>query len=185
MPGLTIESVNNTATLFGQNIQDYKTFVETGTSEGHTIQNLHRYFEEIHTIEVSDYFYRKFINNSKHLENVKSHIGDSSFILPNILKDLRHNTIFWLDAHFSSGNSGRSEKDVPLIEELNAIDSNYMQDKALIIIDDYRMFGSNRNEDWSDITKENILNCFTNSNRYTIKQHNILDDRLNIFIELL
>lgn len=70
------------------------------------------------------------------------------------------------------------KKDCLLIEECITIDELYKSDKALILIDDYRLFGTNIAEDWTDITLENIISCF--------KKHlcffHISDDILAILI---
>jgi hypothetical protein len=62
-----------------------------------------------------------------------------------------------LDGHWSGGDTAKGDKDCPLIEELVTIVGDFKY-KALIIIDDYRLFGTKGNEDWSDITDDNIKN---------------------------
>jgi hypothetical protein len=93
------------------------------------------------------------------------------------LPENKEKVIFWLDGHFSSGDTGKGINDCPLIEELRVIDSNCHN--SLIIIDDYRLFGTNSAEDWTDITYDKVISCFVNKK---IKHIFSLDDRLIISI---
>ncbi len=100
-------------------------------------------------------------------------------ISTDILKDLKGESIFFLDGHYSHGITGRGNKDVPLLEELKTIDCNYNY-SGVIIIDDARLFGTVKDEDWSDITESNILNCFNNNK---IVESFFYDDRYVIFLK--
>ena len=86
----------------------------------------------------------------------------------------------WLDGHFSSGCTSKGEKDVPLLEECKGIDSLYKADEALVLIDDLRLFETDYAEDWSEISIENILNCFTN---FEVKQYEHPDDMFCLYIK--
>lgn len=74
------------------------------------------------------------------------------------------NCIFFLDGHYSSGDTAQGNKDCPLIEELIEINEN-LKSKAIIIIDDARLFGlskqSGHSEDWSYINEHNILSVIS------------------------
>jgi hypothetical protein len=85
-----------------------------------------------------------------------------------------------LDGHWSSGDTAKGEKDCPLIEECKSIDLLYKSNKGIILIDDYRLFGTNIDQDWSSITTENILKCFNNFN---IIQNFVYDDVLILLID--
>jgi len=157
---MTSESLHHILVEFGQDIAEYPTFIETGTLNGDTIRTMHGFFAEVHTIEISKQYYNAFLTNHPKYNNVTIHLGDSSKVLPDLLNDISDNTIFWLDGHWSSGDTGRGEKDCPLLDELAAIDTVYSPQKALIIVDDHQQFGTHLNEDWSDITEENVLASF-------------------------
>ena len=144
---------------------NYPIFVETGTCEGRTIFEMEKYFDELHTIEIKEGFYTKVKSRYKG-DKIHFHLGDSSKVLPKIASDLKSNTLFFLDGHWSSGNTGRGEKDCPLIEELKVINSKFSH-KAIIIIDDYRLFGKGPNiggcaENWEDIQKSKVLDIVQN-----------------------
>ena len=92
----------------------------------------------------------------------------------------KNNCVFFLDGHWSSGDTAKGEKDCPLIEECVGIDKTYKAKKGIVIIDDYRLFGTKINEDWKEITKESILNSF---NKFKIIKETVYDDKYILLIE--
>ena len=60
-----------------------------------------------------------------------------------------------MDGHFSSCGTAKGNKDVPLIEEIESINSLF-KFSGVIIIDDLRLFGTKKSEDWSYITTESV-----------------------------
>lgn len=178
--GLSIENLgNNFLKLF-----NYDIFIESGTFLGNTSLAMKPYFKEVHTIELSKKYFTAFSEKVKNLQiqNIKCYLGDSSNIIPQILKTLDHNQkcIFWLDGHWSSGDSGKGDKDCPLIEECLGINKFYSSDEAVILIDDYRLFETKGNEDWTGISTNNIKECFT---KFKIKNETVFDDALILHIE--
>lgn len=162
-------------------INEYSTFVETGTSYGASINAIYPYFEKIWTVELSEELYafsNQFIKTLPHCTHV---LGDSLVELPKYLKSLNKDekVFFWLDAHYSSGNTARNHLDVPLIEECVIIDKNYQSCTGIVVIDDVRMFGTNVNEDWSYVSHDAVVASFSNFN---IDFMEIVDDRLLLFI---
>ena len=151
MASLTIETINEIISLSGIEKNNFKTFVETGTYLGQT------------TLSVIDHFDK---------------LGDSSDIIKNILPDINENVIFWLDGHFSSGETAQGKKDCPLIEEITHINELCKKD-GIIIIDDLRLFGTNVAEDWSDITIESVIEPIKNRLITSFE----LEDRLVIYFK--
>jgi hypothetical protein len=138
---------------------DYKKYnclIETGTYNGDTIFCLEPLFDELHTIEFSETHYNK-TKNKYQGNKINFILGDSSVVFETLLPTITDKCIFFLDGHWSSGDTGRSTKDCPLEEEITHI-NNLFQNDAIIIIDDFRLFGLNRTEDWSKISKRNLLN---------------------------
>lgn len=156
MPTLTKKDLSEIKKLFDFDFQMFKNFVETGTNYGNTIHNVIDDFENIYTIELSEKFYGRAVESFKNNEKVRLFLGDSMEILPKVLKEVFGPTIFFLDGHFSSEDTAQGTKDVPLLEELRAIIEDF-RFESLIIIDDYRLFGTKYNEDWSEVTESNIL----------------------------
>ncbi len=120
------------------NINKYPIFVETGTLRGSTTFEMEKYFPEVHTIEVSEKLYKNVKNKYKG-NKITFHLGDSGIILNNLSENLNNNAVFFLDGHFSNGETSKGEKDVPLYESLNHINKNFKY-KGIIIIHDCRLF---------------------------------------------
>jgi hypothetical protein len=183
MSSLNIDIVNGILEKFQQNISQYDVLIESGTLGGQTIINLQPHFRTLHTIELSEHYYNYFdkVKQEKNYQNVVNHFGDTAKVLPEILKTLttRNKVIFWLDGHWSSGNTAKGNKDCPLIEECISIDNLYFASTGVILIDDYRLFGTHYAEDWSEITLESIVKCFV---KHKV-QHFISDDILVLMIE--
>lgn len=171
------------STLLEEDFYFFDTFIESGTLTGNTTLEMSNYFQRVHTVELSEYYFNEFqkvLGNNN--ETITSHLGDSSKVVPDILKTLtnKNNCIFFLDGHWSSGDTGRGEKDCPLIEECLGIDKNYKAEKGIIIIDDYRLFGTKINEDWLEITKESILKTF---NKFKVTNETVYGDMYILLIE--
>lgn len=156
MPALDVSVLEN----LKEDYKKYPIFVETGTLNGATILSLEKNFEELHTIELSEKYYTR-TKNSYFGNKITFHLGDSGEVLKTLSKNLDRDTIFFLDGHYSSGDTAKGNKDCPLEEELLAIKNNFIGN-AIIIVDDFRLFGrgpkNGFNEDWSDISKEKLLN---------------------------
>ena len=95
---------------------------------------------------------------------------------------------FFLDGHWSGGDTGQSSKDCPLYEEITHINNLFTND-ADIIIDDFILLGLDKScgklgEDWSKINKENLLNILKPriNKVYHLDSEYAKDDRLIIHI---
>jgi len=175
---------------FLSKLQDDKTkysyFIETGTYNGDTIFALEPYFDKLYTIEYSE----KYYNNTKEKyegNKINFILGDSGIVFEKLLPTIKEKCIFFLDAHWSGDDTGRSNKDVPLEEEITIINNLY-NNNAIIIIDDFRLFGSNRyrnkGQDWSKINKDKLLNILNSriSKVYHLDSEICKNDRLVIHI---
>jgi hypothetical protein len=173
-------------TLHGD-YNDYKCFIETGTLHGVTIFAMEPYFDNLYTIEYSETHYN-LTKDRYNGDKINFILGDSSKVFETFLPTINENCIFFLDGHYSSGDTGKSEKDCPLIEEITHINNLFKHD-AIIIIDDYRLFGLDSSsgkllEDWSYITKGKLLNilCSRINSVYHLDSDIAKDDRLIIHI---
>jgi hypothetical protein len=118
-----------------------RVFVETGTFRGDMVEAMKPLFDKIYSIELSDALFaeaeRRFERDA-HIELIH---GDSGKELGPVLRRIRQPALFWLDGHYSAGDTARGEKDTPLVEELDQIlrapDLGHV-----IVIDDARYFGS-------------------------------------------
>jgi len=182
MPSLDI----NYLQLLKDNFKKYPIFIETGTHNGETIFSVEPHFDMLYTIELS----QKYFNNTRSKYNGKKInfiLGDSSILFETILSNINQDAVFFLDGHWSAGDTAKGNKDCPLIEEIQHINSLY-KNKAIIIIDDFRLFGKGPkigfNEDWTDITKEKLCNILSSriTEIYHLDSTHAKNDRLVIHI---
>ncbi len=169
-----------------QNFLDYKVFIETGTHLGETIFKMENFFEELHTIELSEYYYNRTKNQYKG-NKINFILGDSSEVFVKLLPTIENKSIFFLDGHYSAGDTAKGKKDVPLIEECVLI-NNLFKNEAILIIDDCRLFGDDSFKiDWTEISNEKILSIFKNRliDNYFLDSSFSKNDRLIIHIKSL
>ena len=115
-------------------------FVEGGTYKGETAKSMGKVFKKVYTIEKSDVMYDIAKENLKDSSNITMLKGDTREYLQGILED-NDNLLFWLDAHWSGGDTYGEEDECPLIEELEII-FKYPTKNKVILIDDARLFMS-------------------------------------------
>jgi hypothetical protein len=183
MPSLDYFFLN----LLQDDYTKYDCFIETGTLNGCTIFSLEPYFNKLYTIEFSEKYY---INTKNKYSGNKINfiLGDSAVVFETLLPNITDNCIFFLDGHWSGGDTGHSNKDCPLCEEITHINNLFTND-AIIVIDDFRLFGLNKlsgklGEDWSEINKEKLLNILQGriNKVYHLDSEYAKDDRLIIHI---
>lgn len=121
-------------------------WIETGTYEGLTTIELSKFARQVITLEPSLKYYNLASKNLAAHSNIELVNGTSEDSLDLVLSKLvESNNIsdlsFWLDAHFSSGETFKGKKDSPIIEELRII-QNYLAKiiHLTIFIDDVRLF---------------------------------------------
>lgn len=137
-----------------------KTFIETGTFMGDTTNDMASHLNNVISIELDNDLYEKAVLRFKNKKNVQIIHGDSGIMLPKLLSEnqnLPMPFIFWLDGHYSAGNTAKGELETPIIKELESIKLHIHTHKTYhsILIDD--------------------ANCFTGENDYptleTMKQY--------------
>ena len=120
---------------------DLKVLVETGTFYGDMIEAMKHVFEKIYSIELSQELFEKAKKRFKDQSHVELIQGDSGIELRSLLSKINQPTLFWLDGHYSAGETAQAAKDTPIFEELQHIFDT--PDRGhVIIIDDARCFGS-------------------------------------------
>ncbi len=115
-----------------------KTFIETGTYLGDTISAVKHTFDTIYTIELNERFYRDACEKFKNYSHIQLVQGDSGKKLKEIVGKILTPSLFWLDGHYSGGETSKSDKKTPIIKELETIFSHKL--KHVILIDDARYF---------------------------------------------
>lgn len=116
-------------------------WVETGTYLGFTTNYLKSIGSRVYTIEPQKEFYERAKHRFRSDDNVQVLLGTSEDILPVLLKEISGDINFWLDGHYSGGETFKAETDTPIIQELIAISSNLDHlGRVVIMIDDVRCF---------------------------------------------
>ncbi|RWQ53029.1 hypothetical protein [Mesorhizobium sp.] len=116
-------------------------FVETGTFRGDMVEAVKREFDKVYSIELSHEFYLAAKERFAGDKNVEILHGDSGEKLREIMPLLTAPCLFWLDGHFSGGNTAKGASETPIWAELDHILA--APDRGhVILIDDARLFGS-------------------------------------------
>lgn len=165
-----------------------KHFVESGTYLGEGVEEaLENGFEHIITYEVyAPTFinaYEKFKNHS----NVKV-LFKSSVDMYDEIKEINETITFWLDGHYSSGNTSYDMTQYyPLLKELEAISKHHIKNHT-ICIDDRRLMKKTEEKtpDNIGVTEDEVRAALLKINpNYKIEYRDgyIKDDVIVAFIE--
>lgn len=115
--------------------------VETGTFRGDMMHAMSESFEQLYSIELSEQLYRKAKERFEDRPHIQILQGDSGKVLGELVPKLASPTLFWLDGHYSAGETAKGEKDTPIFEELaHILDDPRFQ--HVILVDDARLFGT-------------------------------------------
>ena len=116
-----------------------RVFIETGTNTGDTVEQLRQDFDQVYSIELGRDLYEKAREKFRNVSNVELIHGDSAIELEKLLSRINQPALFWLDGHYSGGETARGSGDTPIREELQHIFSS--KDLGhVVIIDDARDF---------------------------------------------
>ncbi|MCH7812850.1 MAG: hypothetical protein IID40_02395, partial [Planctomycetes bacterium] len=113
-------------------------FIETGTYQGHTARWAATCFDRVVTIEYAKVLWEAATAKWGGLTNVEFVWGDSRRLLRSLVPGLSRPAVFWLDAHWSGGDTYGEGDECPLLAELEIILGCRMG--HLILIDDARLF---------------------------------------------
>jgi hypothetical protein len=118
-------------------------FIETGTYVGDMVSAIRRHFGEVYSIELDEFLYerarRKFIS----FPNIHIIHGSSDRALRNLLPYIKQQCLFWLDAHYSGGITGKGDRKCPVLCELEAIQDHFIKDHVILIDDANDFIGKN------------------------------------------
>jgi glycosyltransferase involved in cell wall biosynthesis len=113
-------------------------FIETGTYLGGTAFDCSQIFKRVITMEASRKFYEAARQRYAHVPNIEFVYGSSSTQMYPVVQTLNVPAFFWLDAHWSGGETYGEKDECPLIAELEAINTSALD--HFILIDDARLF---------------------------------------------
>lgn len=167
-------------------------FVETGTYRGDLTVDVCNQFGRVHTIELSPKWHTYSADRLKEYHHVTCHLGDSGVLLTQLAANISEPAVFFLDAHFSGGETALGKEEVPLLRELSAL--SIRSQKDLVIIDDLRLVGRKGVAgrlgtlkyppmafDWSHLSVELIKELFAGRGRVFFQER---DDRIVAFTNL-
>lgn len=115
-------------------------FIETGTYMGTTTRLMAGLGLQCRSIELSHHYYAAAKEVFAGFANVELFFGDSSERLGEMVESAVAPHLFWLDGHYSKGDTARGAQDTPIVQELNQL-LNYGIQDSVILIDDIRDFG--------------------------------------------
>lgn len=140
-------------------------FIETGTYMGDTLAYVARKRSvSVTSIEVDEAYYQAAKKRFSNYQNVTLLLGDSGKLLPKLVSQLQAPALFWLDGHYSGGDTGRGELDTPVSAELEVILASPIKGHV-ILIDDARCFDGTNDYPFLD----KLLEIVRRQNAYSIE----------------
>ncbi|MDH4164294.1 MAG: hypothetical protein OEW15_16650 [Nitrospirota bacterium] len=129
-------------------------FVETGTFRAATAVWASSHFSHVVTIENSAPIHAEALRRYGHIGNIDFLSGNSRNILEQVSGSRPDTAIYWLDAHWSGGETYGDNDECPLLDEIAVINRRKKED--VILIDDARLFLSppprpHKIENWPSI----------------------------------
>lgn len=115
-----------------------KIFIETGTYKAQTSVWASKRFDMVYTVEASKKLYNEAVEQYGNIKNIKFMCGISKESLREIINEIDTQAVFWLDAHWSGGETFGVDNECPLRDELDLITKTGT--KHYILIDDARLF---------------------------------------------
>ncbi len=127
-------------------VQDYAKrndcvqLIETGTYLGGMVEAQLNKFDNIASIELSNELFQKAVQKFKGIESVHLYCGDSGNLIGEVIEkeNAFEKTLFWLDGHYSGGETACGEDESPIMKELGSISKKCRN--GVILIDDARCF---------------------------------------------
>lgn len=113
-------------------------FIETGTLHCDGIRRaIESGFKQVISIELAPHYYLSAFYKYAYHPYVKIIQGDSSVVLSKVLEHVDEQVTFWLDGHYSAGDTALGEVNSPLMLELDIIKQHHVKTHT-ILIDDLR-----------------------------------------------
>jgi hypothetical protein len=153
-------------------------FIETGTYTGHMVLSMLDRFQKVYSIELDKVLYQKAVANFQSYKNVQILHGESDKILEKLLLDVETSCLFWLDAHYSGGQTAKADIETPIMKELEHILNHPLAERFILLIDDARCFNETndypsietvrklilqRFPDWYFEVKDDIIRTYTSN----------------------
>ena len=155
--------------------RDERVFYESGTYNGDGIADaLSAGFTEIHSYEIAKNWHyhskARFLDDAR----VNLHLAPSQSM---DLSNLNERAVFWLDGHYSFGDTSYHETVCPVIEELEIIKNHHIKTHT-ILVDDVRLYGTH---EFNDITLQDVASMIKSINsayEFTFENGHVENDIL-------
>jgi hypothetical protein len=115
-------------------------FIETGTFLGDMVAAVRGCFERVYSIELSSELWADASRRFRGATNVTIVQGDSGEVLAELLRGITQPCLFWLDGHYSAGETAKGTLETPIVKELAHIRNHPLILRHVILIDDARCF---------------------------------------------
>lgn len=129
-------------------------FIEGGTYRGDTAFWASSHFESVISIELSHVFHERAREKYAAISNIAFHQGDTRQVLRSLTRSQVCESLFWLDSHWSGGETAGENDECPILDELDIIFDHACM--PFLFIDDARLFLAppplpHRAEQWPEI----------------------------------
>lgn len=112
--------------------------VETGTYYADTVRGLRKDFRQIYSIELDADLHQKAVARCRHQDNAVLLQGDSGERIVDVVTGLSDPALFWLDAHYSAGETAMGALNTPIHAELTVVLGD--RRNHVVLVDDLREF---------------------------------------------
>jgi hypothetical protein len=126
-----------TVRRYGRKFQ-CKILIESGTFLGDMVEAQRGFFERTVSIELAQPLFEKARDRFRNDRSVDILRGDSGVLLKQIVPALDRPSLFWLDGHYSAGETAKANVSTPILKELEAAFGT--KETHVILIDDARLF---------------------------------------------
>lgn len=118
-----------------------KVFIETGTFKGDTLAAMAAEGMRAISVELSDTLFQRAQTRFAGRNGIELHHGDSGEVLPKIVASLTEPALFWLDGHYSEGETAHGALASPINGELAAIFDHPVKGHVILIDDAHEFIG--------------------------------------------
>jgi hypothetical protein len=116
------------------------TAIETGTFRGASARQLASLFSRVWTIEWSEQLWAQARERLLDQPGITCLQGSSADVIGDAIESAAGPSLYWLDGHWSGGETAGSVDECPVLAEIGAIDASPHGAGSAVLIDDARLF---------------------------------------------
>lgn len=133
-------------------------FIETGTNLGNSIEvALNSGIKNCYSCDIDPTCYNHSMKKFEGKDNVHIYLTNSFEFLNNVIDNIKGNTLFWLDAHFSPFSKNQYDPfHFPLVQEIKIVAKRHNICNDLIICDDIRVIKDENNPGYVKSVWDNL-----------------------------